>query len=162
MGSHTSTFRRVTRARIDPSRISNGFVLIGRESGEKGAQSQSQSHSQIPNPNPKSQSQIPIPIPIPIPIWREYERHKHRSPGLETFATEQQPDSRTTRQKDGGEEDVDREQGDGEGRQHRHRPRERPQPDRQAPPQCQEDADAFGGKTERKRKKPSERGERRV
>merc|ERR1712038_420252 len=46
MGSHTSTFHRVTRAsRIDP-RISNGFVLIGRESGEKGAQSQSQYQSQ--------------------------------------------------------------------------------------------------------------------
>merc|ERR1712156_43325 len=106
---------------------------------------------------------IPISIPIPIPIWREYERHKYRSPPrLETFATEQQPDPRTTRQKDGGEEDVDREQGDGEGGQHRHRPRERPQPDRETPPQCQEDADAFGGKAERKRKKPSERGERRV
>merc|ERR1712079_353429 len=137
MGSHTSTFHRVTRAPgIDLRRNSNGFVLIGRESGEKGAQSQI--------------------------IWREYERHKYRSPRLETFTTEQQPDPRTTRQKDGSEEDVDREQGDGVGRQHRHRPRERPQPDRQASPQCQEDADAFGGKAERKRKKPGERGERRV
>ena len=36
-------------------------------------------------------------IPIPIPIWREYERHKYRSSRLETFATEQQPDPRTTR-----------------------------------------------------------------
>merc|ERR1712062_658085 len=147
MGSHTSTFHRVTRApRIDP-RISNGFVLIGRGERRKGRA--------IPIP-------IPIPIPTPIPIWREYERHKYRSSRLETFATEQQSDPRTARQKDGGEEDVDGEQGDGEGRQHRHRPRERPQPDRQAPPQCQEDADAFGGKAERKRKKPSERGERRV
>ena len=50
--SHTSTFHRVTRARIDLRRNSNGFVLIGRESGEKGAQSRSQSHSQS-----KSQSQ---------------------------------------------------------------------------------------------------------
>merc|ERR1712156_741322 len=123
-------------------RISNGFVLIGRGERRKGRA---------------------IPISIPIPIWREYERHKYWSPPrLETFATEQQPDPRTTRQKDGGEEDVDREQGDGEGGQHGHRPRERPQPDRQAPPQCQEDADAFGGKAERQRKKPSERGERRV
>merc|ERR1712156_889041 len=78
---------------------------------------------------------IPIPIPIPIAIWREYERHKYRSsPGLETFATEQQPDSRTTRQKDGGEEDIDWEQGDGEGRQHRPRPRERPRSIWRAPP----------------------------
>merc|ERR1712223_487695 len=114
-------------------------------------QSRAEKRARNPNPNPN-----------PIPSWREYERHKYRSPWPETFATEQQPDSRTTRQKDGGEEDVDWEQGDGEGRQHRHRPRIRPQPDRQAPPQCQEDADAFGGKTERKRKKPSERGERRV